>query len=110
MMFIRSTLEGKPTAVYAIWVLLLVMMGMTLVAAPFRLRELSQPCVDARCLEDHVLPTPEVIRVLENIGFTIRDYANYQIAVGFLQVIISWLLAVILLMRGDPGRMTLVVA
>jgi hypothetical protein len=102
----RSLRDGR------VWVLLLLagMVLLTLFAAPFRYQELSQPCTGARCLNDNMLLQPETVTVVTELGFTLRQYAIFMLGISFIQLLVSWSLAALLLKRGDLDRMAILVA
>jgi hypothetical protein len=102
--------KSKLLAVHLVWLLLAVMVALTLAASPFRYRELSQPCVGARCMSDNALLVPDTVAVLTAMGISLRQYAGFQLGIAFIHLMISWLLAVIVLRQPEKDRMMILVA
>jgi hypothetical protein len=94
----------------ALWGVLLVVVALTIFAVPYRYRQLAHTCEGLRCEDDNTLLSSEAVRVLQQMGFTLEQYATAQVVVSLLLISISWTLAVILLTRRRKDRMTLLVA
>lgn len=101
---------GVRKAVVGVWLLLALMVALSLAAAPFRLRDLSQPCTSAPCLEDNLLLRADMVAVLNGMGLSLQQYAIFMLTTSFLQLVISWSLAALLLRQPEPDRMTILVA
>ncbi len=101
---------SRRSAVTGVWLLLLLMLLLTLAAAPYRYRELSVTCTGAHCLNDNMLLQSETAAVLTGLGITLRQYAVFMLGTSFLQLVISWSLAALLLRRPELDRMALLVA
>ncbi len=89
---------------------MLLTVALTVIAVPLRFRELSQPCDGPRCTDDNALLSPASAAVLNELGISLQQYAFGQIGLALAQVVIGWLLAVLLLRRGSPDGITLLVA
>ena len=93
-----------------VWVILFVTMALTVLAVPARYNDLATPCVGPRCDQDNALLSPASADVLTEWGLTLQHYAIASLSLAVAQSLIGWVLAVVLLRRGLPDRMTLLTA